>query len=129
MKFYKYSLILILIFTSCTPSTHQSFVKRADCIYKGMINILKSVEDPGDYHHLNALKPLYVEIAELMVVSIKQEEKNSQLFNLEIIEAPHQEELKQQFIRIYQLEGGRKAIEQIARDGLVVLQKSSYFKR
>jgi hypothetical protein len=118
--------ILVIILGGCSPTTHKSFVKRSDAVYLSMIKVLKQVEHPQDFHLLSSLKPLYVELAELIVLSIKYEEKDPQIFNLEIIEASHQEELKQHLIRIYNLEGGRNAIEQVAREGFIVLQKSPY---
>lgn len=123
----RFVFLAITVFLSgCGPTTHKSFVKRADALFEEMIAVLEKVEHPGDFSTLSDLKPLYIEIAELMISSIKQEERNPQLFNLEIIEAPHQEKLKMELSRVYNLEGGRKAVEMAAREGLIVLQKSPY---
>jgi len=121
-------LILVTIsffmMASCTPRTHQGFVKRSDAIFCAMIRVLEQVEHPSDFHLLQAMRPLYMEIAELVLLSFKQEEKSIDLFSLEILEAPHQEKLKQELMRIYNLEGGRQACEVVARDGLTLLQKN-----
>lgn len=126
MKSLIYLVSIALLITSCSPSTHKGFVKRSDAIYQAMIRVLEDVEHPQDFYKLASLKPLYVEIAELMILSFKAEEKNPQLFNLDILEAPHADVLKQHLMRVYALEGGRKAVEQVAREGLIVLQKSPY---
>lgn len=121
--------VLLLIVSSCAPTTHQSFVKKADAIYQDMIIVLNQVEHPQDFYKLVQLRPLYVDIAELVILSFKEEEKNPQIFNLDIIEAPHAEKLKNHLMRIYALEGGRQAVENVAREGLVVLQKSPYHSK
>ena len=115
-----------ILVSACTPSNHHSFVKRSDGVYKSMIAILEKVEHTQDFYLLESLKPLYVEIAELLILSLKQEERHPHLFNLEILEAPHAEKLKEELARVYALEGGRSAVEMVAREGLIVLQKSPY---
>lgn len=126
MKLLVGFLGVLIALTSCAPSTHKGFVKRSDAIYQSMIEVLQTIEHPQDFYKLASLKALYVEIAELMILSYKVEEKNPQLFNMDVLEAPHAEKLKEHLIRIYRIEGGRQAIELIAREGLIVLQKSPY---
>lgn len=118
-------IIIPFIFSlvSCGPATHEQFVARADKIYVSMIKILKQVEDPGDLYKLYQLEPLYLDTAGLLVMAMKKHKQDSQMFNLEIIEAPHQQELCSELMRVYQVEGGQKACEEAAREGLTLLQK------
>jgi hypothetical protein len=126
MKLVGWLLLTAAIMSGCAPTTHKGFVKRSDIIYQSMIKVLEDVEHPQDFYKLQSLKSLYMEIAELMIVSYKLEEKNPQIFNMDILEAPHAEKLKQHLMRIYLIEGGRQAIELAAREGLILLQKSPY---
>lgn len=119
--FLSFSLV---IFCSCTPTSHKGFVKRTDAVFQAMIRVLEQVDHPGDFYLLQALKPLYLEVAELAVLSNKKQEQDPKMFSIEILEAPHQAELQEQLMRIYSLEGGQKAIEDVAREGLILLQKS-----
>lgn len=126
MKQFTALFFLLMMLVACAPTTHKGFIKRSDEIYQAMIHVLEEVEHPQDFYKLQHLKKYYVEIAELMIASYKAEEKNPQLFNMDILEAPHAEKLKEHLMRVYFLEGGREAIEHQAREGLIVLQKSPY---
>lgn len=118
--------LYLVIMTGCMPTTHQGFVKRSDSVYQAMIKVLEDVEHPQDFYKLQALKGRYIEIAELLIMAYKLEEKNPQIFNMDIIEAPHAEKLKNELMRVYLLEGGKDAVELVAREGLILLQKSPY---
>lgn len=119
-------VLYIILFAGCAPTTHAGFVKRSDDIYQAMIKVLEDVEHPQDFYKLQVLKQHYIDIAELIIMSYKLEEKNPQVFNMDILEAPHADKLKHELMRVYLLEGGRQAVELVAREGLILLQKSPY---
>jgi len=125
--------ILLLAFVSCllvgcSPTTHEGFVHQADAIFQSMLKVCKTVEHPQDFSRLVLLKPHYKQLAELMMQASEAEEKDPQIFNQEVLEAPHAEELKTHLIRIYALEGGKQAVEGVAREGLALLQKAQVKK-
>jgi len=120
------SVGIVFAFSSCQPSSHEGFVKRSDVILEKMCLVLEKVDNPQDFHRLEQLRPFYIEMAKLLIVSLQIEEKKPELFNIEILEAPHQEDLKNHLVRIYEMEGGRSCIENVARDALILMQKSPY---
>jgi hypothetical protein len=126
MRRKKILFCLCLVFASCQPTTHTSFVKRSDAIVEKMCMVLSKVDNPQDFHYLEELKPLYLEMAKLLILSLQVEEKKPEIFSVEIIEAPHAEALKKEMMRIYEMEGGRSSIENAARDALILMQKSPY---
>lgn len=126
MKRRKILFCLCLFLTSCQPTTHAGFVKRSDGILEKMCVVFSKVDNPQDFHYLEELKPLYLDMAKLLILSLQVEEKKPEIFNIEIIEAPHAEMLKKHMSRIYAMEGGRSYVENVARDALILMQKSPY---
>jgi hypothetical protein len=122
-------LLLAILMSSCKPTTHAQFVKKADASYVSMIKILADVQHPSDLYLVVKLKPYYKNIAELIIQASEVESKNKDVFNVEIIEAPHAEELKNELKRVYELEGGAAACEAAALDALMILKKASLKKK
>lgn len=109
------TLILISLLASCSPSSPEGTRKKGEQIVGQLISQLQAIDSREELlHALPQLRKSFLELADLAVEGHACSEE-------ETLPPPNprlNEQLRQELVRIYALEGGRQMVEEAERDAL-----------
>ncbi len=111
--------VLALILVACSPSSIEEFQFEGENIAKRLLKQLEKVHSVSDLKREGPkLKKEYAHLARLMIAAKKFQNShpNEEEPGLEGLEVS--EDLKKEFIRIYQLEGCLELMEELQRESL-----------
>lgn len=127
MVFYslrKVGLVLLVLFTACSPSSHKDFVQEADGVCKKLIQDLKEIERSQDLARMEKrLARDFDLLINVIIDARKHQLENPEDFMQDIIECDHAESFKNELRRVYNLEGGREFIEKVEREPVARLDR------
>lgn len=118
------SILLLFLFSGCSPHSSKEFQKEGERLCSDLIEILQVVESREQLlAQEKILQKKFASLVDLMVEArLWQEEhpdaeewENSEMFN----QASHL--LRQELLRIYELEEGREIVERSEQEALVKL--------
>jgi hypothetical protein len=121
--FFRLFIAFLVTLFSCTPSTHEDMKKEGQKIISQIILELHSITTREELvKKRNVLKKNFDRLALLIIESEKINNniyKDDEDFNL------YSDELKNQMIRIYEIDGGQELIESYQKNALRLLAEKN----
>lgn len=117
----RFTLAFLLILTACSPSSIDDFKQEGEARCRRLVRLLESVQDHEDLLKKEPdLKKEFTKLIDLVI-----EARTYQLENPEQVpaleESPLSDDLKEQMIRVYHIDGGREIMERAQREPLLKL--------
>lgn len=108
-------LIFFLFLASCSPSTLSEWRVEGVSIVKDLVEEFKSIETLSDLKsHKRTIQKKYSKLVEVMIEASSYQEGDETLRP----ESFYSDALKAQYLRIYEIEGGRELLFEIQKESL-----------
>lgn len=109
------ALILTLLLASCSPKSPKEVRKKGEEVARHLVSQLQAIDSREELlHALPQLRKDFLKLADLAVEGHACLEEGP----LPPVNSKLNQQLRQELVRIYALEGGRQMVEEAERDAL-----------
>ena len=113
-------LIMIVLIVGCAPSSQAEWSLEGVCKVRDLIEELEKIKDVKDlYFKRHKLKKTYNKLVEIMIAADSYEKEDFILGKKNF----YNDTLRKQYLRIYEMEGGREMLIKIQKESLHKLDR------